>query len=87
MPISRGASWAGRVATGGEELRAVAREAFAEALARVPDASDASLRNVAPETLRAHGLLDPVTAREVAERVLGDIMMPCATALVGARAA
>ena len=77
--------WA--VASGGGELRAVAKEAFATALAQVPNAWDATLRDVAAETLRAHGLLDAVAAREVAERALGDVVGPCAAALVGGLAA
>jgi hypothetical protein len=77
--------WA--VATGGDELRAIAKEAFVTALAQAPNAWDPALRDVAPETLRAHGLLDAFAAREVAERVLGDVVGPCAAALVGELAA
>jgi hypothetical protein len=73
--------WA--VATGGDDVRAVAKDAFAAALAQLPSAWDPTLCDVAPETLRAHGLLDAFAAREVAERVLVDIVRPCAAALVG----
>lgn len=73
--------WA--IATGGDEVRAVARRAFATALGRAPQTWDSALAGISRETLRAHGLLDEAAAREVTEHTLADVIAPCATALVG----
>jgi len=73
--------WA--ITSGGDEIRAAAGRAFEAALASTPQAFDASLRGIAPGTLRTHGLLDEATAREVAGRALSDVIAPCAASLTG----
>ena len=73
--------WA--IANGGSDIRLVAARAFEASLARPPQAWDSGLRDVPRETLRAHGLLDEVAAREVAARAFSDVIAPCAAALAG----
>lgn len=73
--------WA--ITSGGDDVRAAAGRAFEAALATTPRSWDPSLDGIAPATLRAHGLLDEATAREVAERALADVIAPCAAALTG----
>ena len=76
--------WA--ITSGGEAIRDAATQAFASALANAPQTWDARLGQIAPATLRAHGLLDEATAREVGERALSEVVSPCAAALTGSGA-
>ncbi len=71
--------WA--ITSGGEAVREAAARAFTSALACAPQTWDASLRGITPDVLRAHGLLDEATAREVGARAFSDVIAPCAAAL------
>lgn len=73
--------WA--ITAGGDAIRDAATRAFASALAKTPQTWDSSLGEIAPATLRAHGLLDEATAREVGDRALSEVVAPCAAALTG----
>lgn len=71
--------WA--ITSGGEPVREAAARAFIRALACAPQTWDASLEGITPGTLRAHGLLDEATAREVGARAFSEVIGPCAAAL------
>lgn len=71
--------WA--IHTGGSEIRSVASTTFATALAALPQGWDSNLEDIKPHTLRRHGLLDAKTAQQIAERMVIDIVKPCARAM------
>jgi hypothetical protein len=77
--------WA--IAAGGETVRSAVARAIDETCARPPVAFDREVRTLDRETVRAHGLLDEETARDVVGRALREIVAPCAAATVGIRRA
>lgn len=77
--------WA--IAVGGEPVRAAVARALDASFRRPLAVFDRSLSGIDEATLRAHGLLDEATARDVAERTLHEIVAPCAARIVTARRA
>jgi len=72
-------AWA--LAHGGGDVRSAVAAAFREPLA-VPTIGDDAIS----AEMTAHGRLDPTVLREVVQRALDEVVLPCATQLLGPRA-